>query len=365
MSPALIGYQVGVVFFGAMVSAATAGGIVMRYGAVRASQVTLWLIGAGCAMSAIGSLYATVPGAIVMGLGYGIPNPAASALLARIPSHRSINLLYSIKQTGVPIGGILSGVLAPPIAVAFGWQAALLVCAALLGALGLGIGVVRQAWDGDRRPDAPILAAVARSAALVWGHGPLRWISVTSFLYSGVQLSLTGFLATYLVSDIRLSLVLAGTVLSITHGSGAVGRLVWGWFADRVRSGSLALVVNGLLAAVGALVTAAIAPQWPIAAVIGAAAFFGFCAVGWNGVYMALISQFSPAERIGYAVGGSLIMTYAGVIVVPPAFATLHGRMHLGYGTGFAVLSIVALLGVACVSMAARAAARASLRRNL
>ena len=224
VSPALIGYQVGIVFFGAMVSAAAAGGIVMRYGAVRASQVTLWLIGGGCAMSAIGSVYAVVPGAIVMGLGYGIPNPAASQLLARIPSHRSINLLYSIKQTGVPIGGILSGVLAPPIAVHFGWQAALLVCALLLVALGIAIGVVRKAWDTDREPDAPILAAVARSAALVWHHGPLRWISVTSFLYSGVQLSLTGFLATYLVSDIRLSLVLAGTVLSITHASGAVGR---------------------------------------------------------------------------------------------------------------------------------------------
>src|SRR6185312_9527845 len=100
-----------------MVSASLAGGIVVRYGAVRASQMTLWLIAAGCALSALGSLYAIVPGAILMGLGYGIPNPAASQLLARIPSHRRINLLYSIKQTGVPIGGILSGVLAPPVAV--------------------------------------------------------------------------------------------------------------------------------------------------------------------------------------------------------------------------------------------------------
>jgi MFS family permease len=357
VNPALIGYQVGIVFFGAMVSAAAAGGIVMRYGAVRASQVTLWLIAAGCAMTALGSIYAVVPGAIVMGLGYGIPNPAASQLLARIPSHRSINLLYSIKQTGVPIGGILSGILAPPIAVAFGWQWALLTCALLLAALGIGIGVVRKQWDTDRKPDAPILAAVARSAALVWRHGPLRWISVTSFLYSGVQLSLTGFLATYLVSDVRMTLVLAGTVLSITHASGAVGRLTWGWFADRVRSGALALIVNGLLATVGALLTAAMAPEWPIAAVIAVAALFGFCAVGWNGVYMALISRFSPAGSIGYAVGGSLIMTYAGVIIVPPAFAALHGRLQVPYGAAFALLSLVTIAGVACVRLAGRAGA--------
>ena len=52
VSPALIGYQVGIVFFGAMVSTSAAGGIVTRYGAVRSSQLTLWLIAAGCAISA-------------------------------------------------------------------------------------------------------------------------------------------------------------------------------------------------------------------------------------------------------------------------------------------------------------------------
>ncbi|HEX3097412.1 MAG TPA: MFS transporter [Usitatibacter sp.] len=356
VSPSLIGYQVGLVFFGAMVSASAAGGIVMRYGAVRSSQISLWLIAAGCAIAATGSLHAIVPGSIAMGLGYGIPNPAASALLARVPSHRSINLLYSIKQTGVPVGGILSGVLVPPITLALGWQAGLAACAVLLAALGVAIGVVRVAWDTDREADAPILGSALRSTALVWRHGPLRWVAATSFLYSGVQLSLTGFLATYLVGDVGLSLVLAGTVLSITHASGAVGRLAWGWLADRLRSGGRALVINGLFATLGALATAAIAPQWPLAAVIAASAGFGFCAVGWNGVYMALISHFSPAGSIGHAVGGSLVWTYAGVILIPPAFAALHGRLGLSYGMGFALLSLVTLLGVACLALAIKAA---------
>jgi hypothetical protein len=70
---------------------------------------------------------------------------------------------------------------------------------------------------------------------------------------------------------------------------------------------------------------------------------------------MALISRFSPPGSIGYAVGGSLIMTYAGVIIVPPAFAALHERLQLGYGTGFALLSIVTVLGVGCVRLAATA----------
>ena len=358
VSPALIGYQIGMVFFGAMLSAAAAGGIVMRYGAVRASQLSLWLIAAGCGISAAGSVAALVPGALAMGLGYGIPNPAASQLLARVPSKRGMNLLYSIKQTGVPIGGILSGVIAPPIAVAFGWQAALLACALLLAALGLAIGRVREAWDTDREREAPVLASIARSIALVWRHEPLRWIAAASLLYSGVQVSLTGFLATYLVGDIKLGLIIAGTVLSITHASGAVGRLAWGLLADRLRSGGLALMINGTLATAGALLVSGMAPGWPMAAIIAASAGFGFCAVGWNGVYMAVLSRLSPPGEVSFAVGGSLVWTYAGVIVVPPAFAALHDHAGLTYGMGFALLSIVSLMGVGCVVLARQAVAR-------
>jgi len=266
-----------------------------------------------------------------------------------------MNLLYSIKQTGVPIGGILSGLLAPPLTQAFGWQSAMGACALLLGGLGFAIGAVRKDWDADRVPRAPVLSSMRRSAALVWKHRPLRWVAAASFLYSGVQLSVTGFLATYLVGDIGLTLVLAGTVISITHAGGAVGRLAWGWFADRVRSGGYALMVNGVFTALCALVTAAMAPRWPTVAVIAASAAFGFCAVGWNGVFMAVLSRLSPPGDVGFAVGGSLVLTYAGVIVVPPAFAALHDKAGLSYGSGFALLSLVTLAGVACVWLARRA----------
>ena len=51
VSAALIGYQVGLVFLGAVVSALFAGGLVMRFGAVRASQLSLWTIAAGCSVA--------------------------------------------------------------------------------------------------------------------------------------------------------------------------------------------------------------------------------------------------------------------------------------------------------------------------
>jgi len=357
VSAALIGYQVGLVFFGAMLSASFAGGLVMRYGAVRTSQLALWIIGGGCALSALGSIAALVAGAFVMGLGYGIPNPAASQLLSRVPSHRSMNLIFSIKQTGVPIGGVLSGLIAPPLTLVLGWQGALLLCAVAIVALGAAIGVYRSEWDAGRTPDAPLIGSALASLALVWRHRPIRWLAVTSFLYSGVQLCLTGFLVTYLVSDVQLGLVVAGTVLSITHAAGAFGRLGWGWLADRLQSGGLALAINGAATIAGALAAAAIAPSWPFWAIALAAAAFGASAMGWNGVYIAAVARQAPQGGIGLATGGSLSVTYAGVIVMPPIFAALHDRAGWSYGAIFAFSAMAALAGIACV-LAARRAAR-------
>ncbi|HEX5632933.1 MAG TPA: hypothetical protein VFX50_06875, partial [Gemmatimonadales bacterium] len=78
VSGALIGYQVGLVYFGAMLAAPFGGGIVARLGAVRTSQVSLWLVAAGLATCALGTVPLVVLGTFLMGLGYGTPSPAAS-----------------------------------------------------------------------------------------------------------------------------------------------------------------------------------------------------------------------------------------------------------------------------------------------
>jgi fucose permease len=184
----------------------------------------------------------------------------------------------------------------------------------------------------------------------------LRWLALSSFLYSGVQLCLTGFLVTYLVAEVELSLVLAGMALAVTHAAGAAGRLAWGWLADRLRSGTRALILNGALSIAGAIATGAIGAHWPVWAIGAAAALFGFCAMGWNGVFMAEIARQSPRESVGVATGGSLAITYAGVVAVPPAFAALHDRAGLAYGAGYVLLTLVIALGIACVVLSRRSA---------
>ena len=343
-----------------MAAAVFGGGLARRLGATRVHQCGLWLCAGGCALSALGTLATIAFGAWVIGLGYGATNPAASQLLARAPTSRNMNLIFSLKQSSVPLGGILAGALVPPLALAFGWQAALLAAAALMIALSLALAPLRERWDADRDPQEALLASPLAALAIVWRHAVLRWMALASFAYSAVQLCLTGFLVTYLVAELKLSLVAAGTLLSLTNAAGAVGRLVWGWAADRLRSGSAALVVNGALAIAGGLATAAAASDWPLALIGAAAALFGFSAMGWNGVFMAVVARQSPAHEIARATGGALAVTYAGVLVGPSLFAALHEHTGLSFGASYALLAFATAAGMACVMQARRASRRAT-----
>ena len=61
-----------------------------------------------------------VVSAFLVGLGYGLVNPASSHILTRIATPRTISLLFSLKQTDVPIGVAIAGAVVPVLALALG-----------------------------------------------------------------------------------------------------------------------------------------------------------------------------------------------------------------------------------------------------
>ncbi|MEL3890759.1 MFS transporter [Ferrovibrio sp. MS7] len=347
VGPAMVGYQVAIVYFGAMLTSLIGGSVVRRFGPTRASQIALWVSVVGCALTAYGSLWSMALGAWVMGSGYGFTNPAASLLLSRLPASGRMNLIFSIKQCGVPIGGMLAGLLLPPMTLAFDWQAAMLLCALLALGLSLLLQRVRQQWDAERETETRIFSRPLDGLIMIWRHPILRWLGLASLAYSAVQLSVTGFLVTYLVAEIEFSLLAAGSLLALVQVAGAAGRLSWGWLADRLRSGLLVLIINGAIAVLAAFATAAMTPHWPWLAIAAATMLFGFCAIGWNGVFIAVIARQAPPGQIGNATGGTLSITYAGVLAGPSLFAALHDKAGMSYGAAYALMAVATLIGIA------------------
>lgn len=344
VSPALVGVYVAVTYAGAMAASLMGGDMVRRIGAIRVSQWGLVLCASGLLLCAVPSLPVMALGAVLIGLGYGPITPASSHVLARTtPMHR-MSLVFSIKQTGVPVGSMLAGAIVPPLLLDLSWQASLgavalvcLLCAVLAQPL-------RSGMDADRNAAHPVhLGSLVRPLRLVLSHRSLRTMAMCSFMLSMVQLSLTTYLVTYLNQELAIGLVAAGLALSVAQMGGIGGRIVWGYVADRGLGASRTLMLLAALMVVSALATASITRETPQAWLVLILLVFGASAIGWNGVYLAEVARRAPEGMASVATGGTLAFTFLGVVIGPPLFgllATVFGTYRAGF---------LALMGVACV----------------
>jgi MFS family permease len=341
----LIGWWISLAYGGAMITSLLGGGAVRRLGAVRTTQVALGMVALGALSTASAGLPLVIAGALLSGLGYGMTNPAASHLLARSTSAANRNLVFSIKQTGVPLGGTLAGLLAPPAALAWGWPIAMALVAGLCLALAATLAAARKGWDSDRDPHASLKAQPFAGLMLIWRSPLLKVLSLAGFAYAAVQLSVSTFMVTMLVSDLSWSLVEAGILLSSLQIAGVIGRLSVGMLADRWLGGMRMLIVLGIVTAMLALATGFLAPSWSTAMVFAVLVPFGAAALGWNGIYLAELAHAAEPAQIPRVTGASLFFTYGGVLVGPPAFGALHGLVG-SYTATYALAAVPAVLGV-------------------
>ncbi len=342
VSPALVGVYVSVTYAGAMIATLLGGATVARMGAIRVSQWGLLLCAVGLVLCAVPWLPAMVLGAVFIGLGYGPITPASSHLLARTTPQAQMSLVFSIKQTGVPLGSMLAGAIVPPLALRIDWQLSLVVVAALCLLTAVVSQGLRASLDSDRQVDSRIRwGSLVEPIRMVLAHRALLTMASCSFMFSMVQLSLTTYLVTFLHDDLSYGLVAAGLALSVTQFGGIGGRVVWGYVADRWLGARRMLLLLASTMAMGALASAFLTPDTPHAVVIAILLGFGASAIGWNGVYLAEVARRAPPGMASMATGGTLAFTFLGVVVGPPMFGALSGLFGT-YRAGFVGLMVMA-----------------------
>jgi MFS family permease len=343
VSPTYVGLYVALVYVGAMFASLAAGTAVAHFGAIRVSQFGLLLCALGLVLCAVSSLPVIALGALLIGVGYGPVTPASSHLLARTTTPANMSLVFSLKQTGVPLGGVLAGAIVPGLMLLTSWQTALwlvalfcVLCAALAQPL-------RQAMDADRDASRPLgLGNLAHPIRLVLAHRALSTLAICSFFFSAVQLSLVTYLVTYLYDSLAYGLVAAGFALSVSQTAGIGGRVFWGYVADRHLGARRMLAALGALMALSCVATALLTPAMPTLLVWAILAVFGASAIGWNGVYLAEVARQAPKGQASVATGGTLAFTFLGVVLGPPLFGAFSGLFG-SYRAGYAALAIPTL----------------------
>ncbi|MDP3520027.1 MAG: hypothetical protein Q8S02_05335 [Hydrogenophaga sp.] len=93
--------------------------------------------------------------------------------------------------------------------------------------------------------------------------------------------------------------------------------------------------------ALSAIANACLAPAAPQALVLALLVAFGASATGWNGVYLAEVARLAPPGMASAATGGSLAITFFGVVLGPMVFGGIASAFG-SYRAGYLLLAIPA-----------------------
>ncbi len=347
-----IGLYTSLAYTFCVFSALVGGGLIPQFGAMRVCQGCLVLIALGCACGIAGiAIGAGIAGfvlcALLAGMGNAPPTAASSHMLLRATPPAWVNLVFSIKQAGVPIGGALAGILLPSLALWFGWRGAL----GCMAAAALALACLLQIWRGETDADRDTARKIGwhtmfNPFLLVWRDRELRAIGIACAVMSGVQGALLSIFVTYLTHAVGFALAAAGFALATAQVAGMVGRVVWGTLADHTGRPVLVMSVIAAGVAVASIAVGQFTPAWPLPAIHAVSAVFGLLVLGWNGVVFAEVARMSPAGRIAEATGGIVSMTCMGMVLVPGSLGAIiqvTGDFSLGFTLAGLMTALVAI----------------------
>ena len=354
----LIGFYQSSVFAGAAVLTLFSGSLVRRHGGVRVNQFSLVIAMVALLVALDGRLSTLLICALGVGMGYGLATPGASHVLARVSPVAHRGLVFSLKQSAVPVGGLIAGILIPPVAENFGWRPAVITVVVIIALAMVCVQPLRAPLDADRDPDFRVaVSAPWQSVLLVLRTPSLRPIAVVAFTFGAIQLCLFAFLVTFLVERVALTLVVAGTVFSVMQGAGIAARIAWGWLSDHVATSRTLLAIIGIGIILSTLTANQMAPGWPIVAITLVSAVMGATAVGWNGIYLAEVARVVSQEQVGAATGGVLMFTFLGIVFGPSTFGLLVQKTG-DYTPGFVLMNALVAIAVLMLIFTSDRAAR-------
>jgi MFS family permease len=340
-----VGYYSALISGGATLSSFATPRLFRRWGGIRLHQGMLVMVAA--------ALFALLPAmpagfaasGIVLGLAYGPMNPASTVLLARYTPLHLRSRVFSFKQTAVPIGGTLAGLVTPLAAAAFGWRGAI----AALGVVCLALSVLIQPWQPAIDQDGPshdrnLSTNFWLPVRLIVENPGIRSVTLAGFAFGSLQFSFVAVFPTVL-AHVGWSTTDAGRAMSVALVVGVVLRVPWGTFADKIGSRPI-LAAMGAAMSLASIAACFLGAGWSGLDMTLLAALFGVSAFCWSGIGIAEAVRHVPPELVPEASAGIIGVTFFGALAGPTLFSTVAALA----GTvvpAFAILGGLAALGTA------------------
>ncbi|AWB93785.1 MFS transporter [Aeromicrobium chenweiae] len=338
--------QAGVIaaapFAGVMATLVLWGVVVDRIGERASMAAGLAIVTVGAAGAAFSSSLTALGFWFVLGgIGAGSTNSASGRIVVGwFPAHRR-GLAMGIRQTALPLGVGAAALLVPNTVSAGGLRPTLLVTAAICAAA----TVLSALLIVD--PPRPTRAEAAGSGQL---ENPYRRdhrltrIHLASALLVVPQFTVWTYMLVWLIDDKGWSTLAASALVAATQLLGAAGRIMAGWWSDRVgsRLGPMRIVAIAAAATMLALGLLSGTPLG-IALIIIATTV----TVADNGLAFTSVAEIGGPYWSGRAMGLQNTGQYIVSAAVPPVIGALISG-H-GYAVAFAAVALCPLVAIPLV----------------
>jgi len=339
----------------AIVAAVGCGGFIVRDGPLRVSQYALVLMGSSLLVVASGLLWLYPLGAILLGAA-AVSTPASSHILVRVCPPRLAPLIFSIKQTGVPVGSLIGGLLVPALlgvvfysallgtSVRLGTYGAAFATALIVFTCALSLQPIRAYFDRERNPETRLsVSELWSTLRLVLDNHPLRDIAFSAFAFGGLQSMFAGFFILYMIDGLGYSETEAGGIFALSSVSAIAARIVWGVIGGNLVPARWVMAGIALFGALAALLMARIDPGWSLGQITAVAVLYNVTGLSWHGILLTETARLAPPDKVGGVTGGVLAFTSVAMMIYPAVYGTLLGLTGT-YRIGFALGSLPALV---------------------
>jgi MFS family permease len=298
---------------------------------------------AAFAVSWSSGFWSLILGCLALGLGNGMQNPAGSAAIMRWFPHHQRGFAMGIRQTGVPIGGMLAAGVAPLLALHYGWRSAYLAGGSLsfIGA----ILIIFAYFDPPRKQAAGTEAR--RSFRDLIHDRQLLLLAVIFNCQVFTQMAATTYFVLFLHETFGVSAVTAGALFVVVNVAAMVARIGWGLISDRQFQGKrrpvlLLIVILTVCSSLSAALIPSHTPLWLVGIL---AVLFGIAAFSWTGVLGTLVIETVGAESAGTAISLVQGLSMPATLLAPPLFGLL-ADVTGSYRVSWLVLTLIGMVGL-------------------
>jgi sugar phosphate permease len=244
-------------------------------------------------------------------------------------------LALGIRQTAIPLGGLVAALALPALTDAGGSEYAFLFLASLCAGGALAGAVVLRGRDAGDRLEVESVARTLRDSRL-WR------LCLGSGVYVYAQVAIIGFGVLFLHEQHGFSERSAALVFAVALVLGGALRIGMGRWSDLVRTRVVPLRIAGIAVSVSVALTALLSGG-PVFLLVPVLALAGGVSMSWNGLAFVAAAELAAAGRSGAAIGFQQSVLSGLGVIAPLVFSATVAAST--WAAAFALAAVVPLVG--------------------